>query len=284
MKISKIYPVHIIAVLLTVSNLTYSQQEVLPVTDAEKGSPHSLYAGTGFGSNMVYMGTSISQDKPYFYGSLTYGFKDKLFVSASGFHLNAFDQALAFSTLGTNYSQVVNSWFDISVGLSGYLVNKNLVDTLFTNFLYGDLALGFDWKILYTKVSVGGLFAESSGVYFQMRNSHFFQTPELLNGKAYVSFDPYVNMLFGSMTETKTADGTTIGITPPYHTKKSGGGSSTTTIFGLTEIDLGIPIAFNTNRFTFEAEPGFAIPLYSDTDPLNPKGFVFLLSCFIKIF
>lgn len=262
-----------------------SQQDTLSVE--QSGSNHSLFTGLGFGNNMMYMGTSISQDKPYYFGSITYGFKNEFFASVSTAHLSAFDPLLAFSTFNLNYSHTFYAWFDISMNLSRYQVNKTLSDTLFNSFFYGDLSLGLDWKILYSKLSVGGLISESSGLYFQLRNSRYFKTPEFINGKAFVSFDPYANMLFGSLTKTTTADGTTIAVTQPFHTGRGGGsgsGSSTTTIFGLMELDLGIPVAFNTNKITIEAEPGFVIPLYSTSDSLNPKGFVFLLSCYIRIF
>ena len=140
---------------------------------------------------MVYMGSSISQDKPYFYGSLTYGFREQLYVSASSFHLSAFEPFLAFNTFGLTWSKTFNSWFDLSAGISRYQVNSDLTDTLFSSFTYGDLTLGFDWKILYTKLSAGGVFSESSGLYFQVRNSRYFQTPEFINDKAFISFDPY---------------------------------------------------------------------------------------------
>jgi len=255
----------------------------------EAPSTHALYGGLGLGNNMVYMGSSISGDKPYYYGSLTYGFKEQLYVSASSFHLSAFDPFLAFNTFGLTYSKTINSWFDLSAGISRYQVNSELTDTLFSSFFYGDLTLGFDWKLLYTKISTGGVFSESSGLYFQMRNSRYFQTPQFIKEKAYISFDPYVNMLFGTLTETTTADGTTVGVTQPFSPKKTSGrgsGTSTTTreFFSLMEVDLGLPVAFNMGRVTVEADPGFIIPLYSDTDPLNPKGFSFLLSCYVKIF
>ena len=258
------------------------------IAQEEPISAHALYASAGIGNNMVYMGSSISGDKPYYFGSLTYGFKEKLYASVSSVHLAAFDQFLAFNTFSLNYSNTFNSWFDLSAGVSRYQVNSELTDTLFGNFFYGDLTLGFDWKLLYTKLSAGGVFSESSGLYLQLRNSRYFETPQFFNEKANISFDPYVNMLFGTLTETTTSSGTTIGISQPCSAKKTSGknpsGTTVTEFFSLMEVNLGIPVAFNMGRVTIEADPGFIFPLYSDTDPLNPKGFSFLLSCYVKIF
>ncbi len=262
-----------------------------------KVSPHALYTGLGFGNNMV-LGSTYSQDQPFYYGSLIYGYNNEFFVSASTFHLSAFDPFLAYHTFSANYCHVFNNWFDISTGISRYQVSGALTDTLFNSFLYGDLTLGVDWKLIYSKLSVGVLFAETTNSYFQMRNSRYFQTPEFLNGKAFISFDPYASLLFGSLTETTTSEGTTIGITSPIHTSGSGktstggsggtGGSSTTTMtstfFGLMEVDLGLPVGFNIGKLTVEAEPGYIIPIYTVAELPSPKGFVFMLTCSFKIF
>jgi len=262
-------------------------QDQYPENTGETVSTHSFYTGAGLGNNMVYMGSSISQDKPYYYGNLTYGFKDKLYASVTSFHLAAYEPFLSFNTFSLNYSQTFNSWFDISLGLSRYQVNKQLADTLFNSFVYGDATFGFDWRILYTKLSAGGIFSESSGIYFQVRNSRYFETPPFFNGKAYISFDPNINMLFGTLTETTTADGTVTGVTQPFNSKKSSGRNSSETTrdyFSLMEVDLDFPVAFNYSNLTIEVEAGYILPLYSDTDPMNPKGFSFLLSCYFRIF
>jgi hypothetical protein len=250
-----------------------------------KSATHSFYGGAGFTSNMVYMGTSISQDKPVFTGSLTYSLKDKLYASVSTYHLSAFDPFLAFHTFSLSYNQAINTWLDIYLGVSRYQVAPSLTDTLFNSFTYGNFAIGFDWKILYTNISAGGIFSEGSSTYMQLRNSRYFKTPELKNGKIYFSFDPYINILFGSLSRIETSEGTTIGISQPFSSKGSGRNSSqaTSTFFGIMEIDLGIPAALNAEKFTIEAEPGYVLPFYSDTEIFNPKGFLFLLNFYFRI-
>jgi len=285
------------SIMLVISFINASAQEnsaavsrKLNVTSPnKKESPHSLYTGIGFSNNMIYMGSNISLDKPVYSGSITYGYKNMLFASVSLNHLTAFDPLLAFSTFSLSYNHDFNSWFDISLSVSRYQVNSELTDTLFNNFFYGNLALGFDWKILYTNLSVGGIFSEASNAYFQLKNSRYFETPKFMKNKAYFSFDPYVNLLFGTLTKTTTTDGTSIGVSPPFKTGRSsggGGGSSGTTLtfFSLMEVDLGIPVAFNTCKLTIEAEPGYILPSYSDTGVQSPKGFTLFLNIYYKIF
>ena len=254
---------------------------------------HSLFAGAGYGSNMVYLGSTISQDNPYTYGSLTYGFKNEIYASFSAVHLSGLNPYLAFYMGSLNYSHVFNNWFDISAGLNRYQVVPSLTDTLFNSFTYADLTLGFDWKLLYTKISAGGLFSEYKQAFFQLRNSRFFKTPELLNGRANISFDPYFNMLFGTLTEVETTTETAYyySVSSPFRKWRQNGKNSTTNTvytytdrFGLLEIDFGLPVAFNTDFMTIEAEPSYVLPFYDDDYYLSTKGFIFNLSIFFRFF
>lgn len=271
--------------------------KLLPASDTVKagtnGSSHALYSGGGYGSNMIYLGSTISQDHPYGYGSVSYGYKNELFASVSAVHLSGLDPFLAFYIGSLSYSHPFNNWFDISAGVYRYQVDPSLTDTLFNSFTFGDVTLGFDWKLIYTKISAGGLFSDNGQVFFQIRNSRYFQTPEFFRGKANFSFDPYVNLLSGTITEVQSATETSYyySVSSPYRKwRNNGQGSSTSTTysysdrFGLLEIDLGIPVAFNTDFMTIEAEPSYVIPLYDDTYYPGAKGFIFQLSLFFRIF
>lgn len=268
------------------------KQESELVKNRKDKSFHSLYTGIGYGNNMIYMGSNVSNDQPFYSGSITYGFKNELFLSLSANHLSAFDPFLAFSDLSLSYIHDFSSWLDLSLSVSRYQVNRELTDTLFNNFFYGNLAAGFDWNIFYTNISVGGIFSESSGVYFNLKNSRYIKTPELFNGNGYFYFDPYLNLLFGTLTKTVTSDGTSIGVSPPFKTGKSSGGGggggnisgTTTTFFSLMEVDLGLPIGFTIGKLTIEAEPGYVLPAYSDDENQSPKGFTLFLNLNYMIF
>jgi hypothetical protein len=285
----------LIAFILSVPLNVLSQTDTTAVVSGSDisrsaGSEHTLYSILGYGSNMIYLGSTISQNQPFGYAALTYGYKDAIYATVSAVHLSDRTPFVAFFTGSINYSHVFNSWFDLSAGISRYQVATSLTDTLFNNFLYGDLTLGFDWKLLYTKLSAGGLFSEESVAYFQVRNSRFFQTPEFSKKRVFFSFDPYVNFLFGSLTRAETTIGTTITISPPFRKKGNNNSSSSssstkyTTVLGIMEVDLGVPISFNSNRFTIEAEPGYILPIYDDPEYPGMKGFLFLLTGYFKIF
>lgn len=254
-----------------------------------KESIHSLYGGAGMGSNMIYLGYTLSQDRPFGYGYISYGLKDKLYLSATGYTLSDLSPFIAYYSLDLSFAHTFNSWFDISLSLSRYNVQESLKDTLFNSFSYADATLGFDWKILYTKLSVGGVLAEENGLYLQFRNSRYFETPSFAGDKAYFYFDPYVNLLLGTMYSVDTTETTTGGGEHPGNRPWAGGGITTTSTvytgkFGFMEMDFGLPIAFTYDFFTIEAEPGYILPLYSDNGAQEMKGFIFMISAFFRFF
>jgi len=287
------------------------------VSSSVKKDRHTLYSAAGYGSNMIYLGSTISQDNPYSFAALSYSYKSSLNLTVSAIHLANYDPYVAFYTGSLGYSHTFNSWFDISVSASRYQVAPRLREILFNNFWYGDLTLGVDWKILYTKLSAGWLFTSESNMYYQVRNSRYFATYSFFRKKAWISFDPYVNILFGTLSTIESNTDTVKTVTYPFYQSGSGtgagsgngngngsgSGSGTSTTptspvtttqtvttsvlskkFGIMEIDMGIPVAFNTDRFIIEAEPGYVLPMFDETYFPGTKGFVFMINCYIKIF
>jgi hypothetical protein len=302
----------------------------------KKGLNHSLYAGTGYGSNMIYMGSTFSRNRPFGYTALAYSINNEFVLSASAYHLSAIDPFLAFKNYSACYSHVFNSWLDISAGIYRYQADRALADTLFSSFNYGDAKVGIDWKLVYSEISYGSILTKTPQSYLQIKNSRYFQTPEFFNKKAFISFDPYLNFLFGTLLKTEELIGSTIITTTQQYNNpvvtasnkqtnsssgsgygsgfgsgqssgngpgsNAGSGSSSVTTtsvstasvpvtsvsyrksFDLIEIEFGLPVAFNLDFVTIEAEATYVIPAYSDKYLPAPGGFVFLLSGFFRIF
>ena len=327
-----------------------SSRILLPENDTSKTESgvdrHALYTGAGYGSNMIYLGSTISRDQPYSFANITYSLMSRLYVSASAVNLLHFKPLAAFYIGGLSYNHVFNSWFDISGGAYRYQVDKTLADTLFNSFTYGEITLGIDWKLLYTRIGYGRLISQNPQNYLQIKNSRYFQTPGILGNKLNISFDPYIDLLFGTLLTSEIITGTSEVITitqyaTPFSsgndysgnpTQGSGSGSgspggngygspsasgqgsgsgsgssvpagttqtvttstSTTTVpvttttfkenFGLIEIEFGLPVSFNTDIMTLETEASYILPAYTDPYFPGPKGFVFTLSLFLKIF
>ncbi len=295
-KIFRTVAIGCILIMQTFMTAMTAQDASLPASPAETPDTtavrktHSFYAGTGYGNNLLYLGTTMSQDHGFGYASASYGLADKLYLSATGYTINGFSPFTAFYSLGISFNHAFNSWFDISTGLSRYSVAESLRDTLFSNFTYGDATLGFDWRILYSRISVGGLFAGGGQFYLQTRHSRYFETPSFAREKAFFSFDPYVNVLFGKMATIETTGGTSeTSVSPGYRPwRKNTQGTTPGTVysedFGLMEINFGVPVAFSYDFFTLEIEPGYVIPFYSEEGSSGTKGFLMLASLFFRIF
>jgi len=54
--------------------------------------------------------------------------------------------------------------------------------------------------------------------------------------------------------------------------------------FGLMEVDFGLPVALNSDRFTIEVEASYVLPLYNDSFFPGPRGFVLMFSGIFRIF
>lgn len=279
------------------ASVTYNEGVPAADTTLEQGeeSRHSLFTGLGYGSNMVYMGSSISGNQPFGYGSLIYGLDSKLYASFSSIHLSGLDPFFQLYSSAVSFSHVFNSWLDISSSATGYHVQEAIRDSLLSDFIYGEVTLGIDWRLLYTTISAGGLISNETSSYFQLKNSRYFKTPRFFREKAFISFNPYVNILFGTLTKTETTSVIT-GITSTsssgrwgFGNQQSQSGQTTdyTTIsksFALLGIDFGIPVSINTGRFTFDTEIGYFLPTYNDNLYPAPKGLVLTFGGTIRIF
>lgn len=272
----------------------FSQPEVLSQGDNQTVSKdssvnvHSLFAGAGSGSNMIFLGSTISHDHPYFSTALTYGYKSSFYVSAGVSHINSVNPYIAFYNISLNYSHVFNSWFDISSGISGYATPSSLKEILFSDFAFINFTSGFDWKLIYTRVSIGGLISEEDQAYLQIRNSRYFETPEFFNGKGQVSFDPNINTLFGKIVKIQTVTGVTkYGSSPAFRHIKKNPNSTTETYsykYGIMDFEFSLPVRFDYDKFSIEAEPSYILPAYTNRDYPSPEGFTFFLNVYFRIF
>ena len=212
-----------LAILMPFNLYSQSDNPYLKADTGSKDSRSAFYAAAGHGSNMIYLGSTMSKNLPYQYGSLIYGLNSELYLSASAIHLSGSDPFIAYSGFSITYSHNFNSWLDISAGLYRYQFSKGFADTLFSSFNYADASLGIDWRLLYTKISAGKILNESDQKFLQVKNSHFFQTPSFFRKKANISFDPYVNLLFGTLYEETITTGTTVVTSTQQYTPWSPG-------------------------------------------------------------
>jgi hypothetical protein len=248
---------------------------------------HSLYSSIGFGSNMIFLGSTISRDKPFYSAAVTYGYKNSFYASASASHIIGVNPYTAFYSLSLNYSHAFNSWFDISSSIAGYKAPLSLQETLFSDFAFINITTGFDWKLIYTKLSFGELISDARRGYIQVRNSRYFETPEFFSGKSKISFDPNINILFGDIVKIKTTSGVTrFGSSPPFRYFKKKPGSTIESYsykFGLMDFEVSLPVTFSYSNLSIELEPSYILTSISDSDYPAPEGFTFFVNAFFRI-
>jgi hypothetical protein len=289
----QIHIISICAAAIAFPYILFSQQGNLPdtakfVQNKSEVDIHSLYTGIGAGSNMIYLGTSISNNKPFYSTSVTYGYRNSLFASVTASHLSETTPYVAFYNIAMNYSHSFNSWFDISSDIAGYKTAESLHDSLFSDFEYINLTTGFDWKLIYTRISFTGLFSGENGFYLQVSNSRYFETPEFFQGKAQVYFDPDIDILLGNLVTVETASGSKkFGNAPPFSHAGGNNGNPAEKYsekFGLLDFVFSLPVTFSYGKFSLEAEASYLLPVYSDAYYQEPEGFTFYLNAFFKIF
>lgn len=278
---------HSIVSALIVTGLplvAYCQTDTL---STKAGWRPSLYSGIGYGSNMIYLGSTISGNLPYYSSSLTVGVGNNLFVSASASHVRNTNPYVAFYNLSASYRHTVNSWFDYSADLAYYKAPESLNETLFRGFVLINLTTGFDWKLIYTKLTISGLLSDTNSGYIQVRNSRYFQTKQFFKGKAFVSFDPSINLLFGRLVKIESTTGTSkFGNAPPFvklKKKQTGTTFTYSYVFGMMDTEFSFPVTFNFTNFSFEADPIYILPAYSNDDYPAPKGFSLNITAYFRI-
>ena len=269
--------------------IIYCQEDTTSLKGKEinSGSRHSFYGSANYGSNMIYLGSTISDNHPYCSSSLIYGFDNKLYVSATASHINKLSPFVALYNFSGSYNQAINSWFDYSANISFYSTPKSLKETLFNDFALINITTGFDWKLIYTKLSLSEVVSKSNSTYLQVRNSHYFQTGQFFKQKTFLSFDPNISLLFGRLVKIDSTAGISkVGNAPPFrHLKKNQNNTSASYsyFFGMMDTEFSMPVTLNFNNLSIEAEALYILPTYSNPEYPAPEGFSMNITFYIKI-
>jgi hypothetical protein len=258
------------------------------VSASATAGKHTLFATAGFGSNMLFLGSSMSSGNPFYSGGLVYGYRSSLYLSAGATHISGTTPFLAYYSAGLDYKHTFNSWLDISANMSGYTMSRSASSTLFNDFGYASFTAGFDWRILYTKVTGAVLYSGQAKGYLQISNSRYFQSPYFMKGKAFVSFYPEINLLMG---EIVTADTTTVSgsrtYVPPFMRIRRDRLPPQVTYssrFGPVFFEFSAPVSFSYGRMSLEATPCYLLPAFRSNVMKAPEGFTFFMTATFRIF
>ncbi|MFN3556198.1 MAG: hypothetical protein ACK4VN_09575 [Bacteroidales bacterium] len=259
-------------------------QEPVQDTSSQVKAPSSisLFAGTGYGSDLMYTVSSLSDHQPFVSSDVMIAWKRSLWAAATLYHLPGINITIPLYDLSAGFRHTFNKYFDVAISISSYQSANNLDDPYFGSFHFMRISGGFDWQWVYTRATLGNILGEQAGIYFYLRNSRFFATPDLGTSASYFSFDPNINILFGNSTQ----------IVPVQRPHRPGQGNpnlphqgTTTTkdVFGWLQMEISVPTAFNYQKLTIEAEPLYLIPLQNQEDINTNKGFHFFINMIFRI-
>ncbi len=262
-----------------------------PDTSATHKQAHTFYTGAGYGSNLIYYGTSVSGNQPYYSAELLYSWKGGIWAGAGFFHLPGNQPFFSFVDFSAGYNYVFNKVFDAGFSISQYFGGQSLDTTFYSSYTFLSANLGIDWVLAYTSVSPGWMLAEENSFYLLVDNSHFFRTPTLGKKGNYFSFNPGVSLMFGSyawLTQIRrqgSGGGGGGGQGPgPGGTKSFY--YTTTELredFRLLDLQIGLPMAFNTKRLSLEFEPAYFFNFIEDENGEKSGQFFFTAGIFLKI-
>jgi hypothetical protein len=271
--------------MIVIAVLAFSPVEIY-AQDKPASSAHKLFAGTGYGSDLVYDGSVQSFNQPYFSADLYYVYKSRLWASVVAYNLPGQASFIPMADFSVGYNYVLDDNFDFSVSLSNYRTSAHIKQTIHDNFSYLRLKGGFDWYYLYTTLSLGTLFAETNDWYIYLRNSKFFRTDDLGSKEAYISFDPSLSLVFGTSSwyETIVVD------SPGKIPGKPGGSGNTTqtevarTAMDFVKMELSVPVSFNIRKFSLEADAVYLIPRKQAYGIERKEGLYFFMSAYVRVF
>ncbi|SKC20464.1 hypothetical protein SAMN03080601_02349 [Alkalitalea saponilacus] len=243
-------------------------------------SKHALYAGAGYGSDMLYSGYSLSGNQPFYSMDLLYSYNRKWSLAFVTYNLDGKSPVVTFYDVALGYRHIFNSWFDVRGSLASYFTAKSAQEEYFGNFSYLSVSTGYDWRILYTRAIYSTTLNRSGGSYFQIKNSHYFSTPDFWDGNAFMDFNPAFNFVFGDRYKLYTTTTRTVipGVGNVEQTMEE-----IDTSFGLMDFELSFPISFNYGNATLEAEPLFYYPVHKDPDFPSQKGLFFFVNLYFRI-
>lgn len=255
-------------------NLWAGQAADSTATDAGiQSSSSTVYIGAGYGSDLLYSGYSLSGKKPYYSMDVLYSFKKHWSASAAIYNLDGAEPTIAFYDMALSYRRYFNSWLDAGASLSAYFTSASIQDTYFGNFAYLTMTGGFDWRILYTRFVYSALLDDSGSHYLQVKNSHYFSTNDFWEDKAYMDFNPTINFVLGDRFKLMRIEPQP-GSDPEMSYDSS---------FGLMDMEISVPIAFNYNAISLEVEPLYYIPIHKDPDFPAENGLFFFINMYFRV-
>ena len=137
--------------------------------------------------------------------------------------------------------------------------------------------------VLYTSLAPGWLLAEENSFYLLINNSHYLRTGNLGRKQSYFSFNPGISFTFGTYAWMRRIRRPGAGNGPGFGNPINPIQTEIREDFRLLDLQISVPLAFNTNRLSLELEPAYFINFIEDQNIDSGGHFFFTMGLFFKI-
>lgn len=246
-----------------------------------------LLLGFTYGNNSSYLGRFQNARLPYISTDITYRHKSGLWISALAFDIQN-------STTFIDEIDLLGGWnFDLSKKIDGsiyysrYFIKpeSELIKASVANAING--YVGFDYNILYSRLTVAHIFGETSDFFMIMDHSRYLEWEKVFHKEDYFSVEPKISMILGtqSFVESHLIRNTSPVSSPVITPKGPGRPSGSTTDnqseetivkkFNVISYEISIPISYTFKKFTIEVSGRYSIPVnLAEGDTSSPQIFI----------
>lgn len=268
----------VLLLLLRIYILHSAQSDSINILKEGTGNNFNVFLGINYGSNYLYYGRTITENKPYYSADIMLLHKSGFWAAAAAYHLFNEVPYVNFYDLSLGWQNNFNTWLDGGITFTRFNFPKAGTDGTNLGFTFWTVQAGFDWQFLYTSINSSVLTGDEVNFYLIMKNSRYFQTKKFANNKMYFSFDPSFTFVAGTQEYYKvTVLRRPIGRWPGRIIVEESRN------FELLDFQLTFPATFNWGNISIEPAITYYRPISISYNDFAKEGFYFYFSLFFNI-
>lgn len=263
----------VLAALMTVRLISFAQEKNPPDSIAADSASEKSYAlvGTGYTSDIVFLGRKGSSSSPYFTMSAGYYHKSGLFINSSISYLAASgENRVDLFTASGGYDYYKKN-FSAGVSATGYVFNSKSYTA--KSALTGNLNVYADNDLNILKIYLDGTlyFSNQSDFIFSATVSHNFYAD---NDNLKIS--PAFSLYGGTQNYYSNYNN---NLRFGRHMNDNGGSNSMATgmmngtVFNLLAYEFSVQVKYMLSQFQFFFFPAYSLPVNAATITENQNTY-----------
>ena len=252
--------------LLTLGLATARGQEADSTMADEKPRLYDFVIFSGkFQNAFTFLGRDFGQTIPFFNLDAMYLFHNGIYVDIGAYKFLQTDVPFQYAaTLG--YVKDLSKKTDIHLSYSQYFV-EDISDVIgIQNLGLLQSTFGLDWNVMYSTLQVQALVSDQPDFFIGMTHSRYFQFDQELLNTFRVSFEPKIQMLWGTRNFYWMAGFDDTEITPQNFEQVK-----------LLTGEASLPLMFSLGNWDLEFESRYVIPMNMAEFDDSKNRFVFSL-------